>query len=1023
MSLIQTFLRGGTPSHSLEDWKKFSTQYSRWRWAVVFPRFWSLDIRKNALSSPVVHMLFGTNNSSSASEEDDLSSWHLLLIHANHHSVDTLKQGMHIVMNSYLKETPVGLLPHQIDVVAVVNGSTHEKINLFSKELWKASCSFIEGSLRETWATKTVKTIYCIEDGKLTMGNTKNFPAPELFASLAWNVVNWVREKKFFFEEMRDASLPDIPPTSSLMDVLFRINPLLYRGVFVSQNTHVSSINKRDLSLHPPNEVKNSSNSFEPLSNTNEKVSNELIQKTTANKEAALLALNKRVGECTTFSFSFPNASSSSSFSFSGKMYHALLWQKPIVEKVPLEHTDNLDPGPLSPQPLSAELHIYTDPGEPLYLQQCMRDVAYTLDFSFDDILHEEGELLVQLSPVEGVPFDVLDRFLESLEHKVTVLKCSTTAKTSEESTDQKTPSSNHSSDEGRQFSQPDVLSSAPFLKDSCSGFVFPRVIRRIPTGSTTKLNPMTRTRAEVKVLPPTEEEIEVAAVAILTVSQHVQLVSATAKESDEEKSQQKDTTLEQLRASFSSPSSFKVPPRYVLNSDSLPEIFFSPTFISLRSFASNTSFTPSSMSALSCEWCQRQREKLLQCSGCKMAFYCGKRHQAMDWKERQHKMECKWWKTAWEQMRDNLLPFTTQQLTTEPWRQDSLAFSYASTVFSFLQTVVKEWEQGSSDDTVASSKVLPEKNGKKFFTVYILLRDLTLPGCASSTTNENGVTTPFAERFLKALRQKYAREFSLWNRTSVDETSPTSTFTMTSKTSSLGTTKVTNTPLQVRCVLLCNNFSDSERNDVWSLQRESGEVLLRFPTGILGDIWREGEISQSDDSLAFSLASANSDSSMPLFLCRVTNSSLHDLLSINPSIDVKSKSIPDAMLSFGPCNGNGLSYLTSSVEVAANQLIGRVPTQWIESSYVGCLRTQRAVFQRITNSLVTQSRVKEYIRGHFETSEMLPVKANYSGVLCGLHFVKHEKRGERNPSGTEKSDIEVPIFPNAYAFNFPALL
>lgn len=1004
MSVPEIFLRGGIPCRSIEDWKKFSTPYTRWRWVVCFPRLWSLDIRKNEVSSPMLHLLFGSNASCNEEEEDGgISSWHLLLLHPNHHCVNALKDGLHTIMKPYMKEAPKGLFPQRMDVVAILKGNTHEKINLFTEDMWEGSCSHIQDCLCECAGRKVEVMISSIVDGQLKLGSGNGFRAAKEFASLAWSAMDW-GQRKHALVELRDASLPGVPPTTSLIELLFRVSPLLYRGMFSGRGGRDSGKPGKEPLLNGAADSDSLSESSSPaLMECKMSLSKGKMQKLRENKAAAARILKEKVGECTTFSFPFAVRGSAAS-----KLFHVLLWQKPVVKKIAVQDTEDLDPGPLSPQPFAAELHIYADRGEPLYLQQYIRDVASTLDFCFDDILHEAGEILVQLSPVEGVPFDILDEFIVSVEEKMNLPR----AQRSTEESVANTTNSMEVAAGTLSSASPHLFSSKPFLSDSCSGFVFPRVVRRAPTGNTAKLNPMTRTRTEVKCFPPTSDDVEIAMAALETLSQHIYAPVSEGIDQDEGK-QRKDNWPQHVAdgAFFS-----HTPRKYMIDSDRLPEVYFSPIPSSLCTSALDVVVAGNPGSSPSCEWCQRRLEKLLQCSGCKMVFYCSKRHQLMDWKERHHRLECKWWKRGWEWMRSDVGPFTAERVSTEPWRTDSLAVSYARSVFSFLQTVAKEWNQEASNEGMTGGEC-SGKEAKEYFLLYILLRDLSLTASSDGSSSESRL--PLAKEFLEALEENFAQRYSCSTGAIPNVRVPTNEGPTATMTPSLqGTAR--NSSSQIRCVLVCSTFSDSERNTVWTVQGEDGKALLRPPTGVLGDIWREGEATESELPTGHR-GVQEWDSSRPLFLCRVTNSSMHELLPSRSTI-ASTRRTPDAVISFGPCNGAGLSYLNSSVEVAANQLAGLVPTRWIESSYVGALRTQRAIYQRVMNSIQSSSRVQDFMRDTWNSNESFPVKTNYSGVLCGLHYKRKTDAASCSASEAEETTTPVPIFPNAYEFDIPAL-
>lgn len=1007
MSLPETFLRGGTPCRTVEDWKKFSSSYLRWRWVVCFPRLWSLDIRRNSLSSPVLHLLFGSNPQCTENVRDpEISSWHLLLFHPNHQCLNVLKSGLHTIMKPYIKETPLGLLPQQLDVMAIVKGTTHEKIGLLTEDLWKSSCARIQDCFQtNSGATNVSVTVFSVVKDPLEVESGNNVLSGETFEAVAWGAMSWV-QKKYTLEELVDASYPALSPSPSMIELLFHLNPLLYRGIFVSTVAHNDMTENDALLLNACNDTSTifGSSALPTSLGSEERLQNGKLEKLKESKKIAAQTLKKKVGECITFSFSVPIGSTSLS-----KTMYALLWQRPVVMKLENKDLTNLDPGPLSPQALSGELHIYTDRGEPLYLQQFIRDAASALDFCFEDILHEDGELFVQLSPIEGIPFDVVDDFLIAVEEKLEFCNTKIRAKDGVAPFSEKTPLVTDCPT-ASQLSP--LFSSEPFLSESCCGFVFPRVVRRLPTGNTAKLNPMTRSRSEVKLFPPTSDDVKIAMVALETLSQHICPVSQDAGIHEEIK-RENDGGSHHIHTSG---SHLQSPQKYTVDSNSLPEIFFPPSRCSLQTSFSGATVVGNVGSTPSCEWCHRRLEKLLQCSGCKMVFYCGKRHQAMDWKERRHRIECKWWKKGWEAMKSELSLVTLQQAISEPWRTTSFAVSCSTTSFSFLQATVQNWKQNINDGIKFGLSSV-QRRTKNYFLLYVLLRDLTLT--APSNSDVNVSASSFTKEFLNSLSQQYSQKCK-----SSTHINGSTNFSKSEETvcDALASTQdeISCLHLQIRCVLVCNHFSESERNEVWALQGENSEAVLRSPTGVLGDIWREGNVGASA-VLPSPIGTGHPSSSRPHVLCRVTNSSMSELLPSHAAIPHKGE-MPDAVISFGPCNGVGLSYLTSSVEVAADQLVGVVPTRWIESSYVGSLRTQRALSQRVTNSIITPLKIKQYIQDNSKNTEVFPVKTNYSGILCALHYNKGDNTSKSSASPAEQTSTAVPIFPNAYEFDFPVL-
>eukprot|EP00796_Vickermania_ingenoplastis_P008434 gene8434-5912_t len=796
MSVLETFLRGGRPCQCVEDWRKFSGCYARWRWLAYFPRQWAHDIRGNQLSAPAAHFLMG---------EAAGGEWHLLLVQASLDGVKMLETELLEMVQQFLQETPVGLLPSQLDVVAVVEGDTHTALHLFDPRRWRACWERLR--LRDA-APSTLEqhvSIGCVVNGSvLLLEGLSAACDPAEITESAKGCFSWA-QSNCRFEALHDASYPDPVPAAPLLDALLDLNPLLYRGMFTTAGAKSR------------------------------------FARLLENKEAAHQTLKRQVGECTTFSVHVggPDAPA----------YHVLLWQKPILGKVPVD-LENIDPGPLTPQPLSCQLHIYRDRGEPLYLQDYIRDVSSTLDFCFDDYLHEDGEVFVQLAPVEGVPFRTLDAFLPFVRR------------------------------------YPERFPEDPFLEGSCVGFVFPRVLRRTPTGKTTKLNPMTKTRAGVAQAPPTEEDVAVAVAALRTLSQHVRpCTDADA-------------------AAGPSMSSSPPPRRYCVSE--LDQV--QPVDGHRR-----------------CAWCERKREKLLRCGGCKVVFYCGRRHQALDWKEGAHRAECSWWKRAWEDGTRVVVPALSSRLEREGMvALRSLGVSYAVTLLHFVDIL-------RSAEGVSRGVLQP-------LYVHVLWHDLP-------------VMSEFFDTDARA----------------------------------------------VRVVIFAKSFSESQRNEVWAIEEE--KVALVEPTGVLGDAWRQRGGAARRDSV---------------FLFRLCNSMYH----LFPFDNSEVGGTPDGVLSFGPLSGLGQNYLTAAIEAIADRFAGVVPCRFVESSLVGCLRTEKALLGRVANSTKCDVKVKAAMEALTvqQTSDPFPVELNSPGL--SLSTAHEETQTRCVPDLSNAAEVELPIYTNSYAFN-----
>lgn len=396
------------------------------------------------------------------------------------------------------------------------------------------------------------------------------------------------------------------------------------------------------------------------------------IARAMAERDAGRAEWKAAIGECTTF-YIPPTSSLSSSSSEAvasspltttaavtapvaaaaaigsgtgaeGDYRYAFYLQRPHAEKKPID-MDNRDPGPCSPQPIAAELHLLPDPGDALHIAgQLLNDNNGAMDFTYEDYLQEEGEVLVQLAPLEGVGFDDIDRYLAILDDYATTTITNTTGggggggggdggvgtATGDDCTQQQRQ---------QQQSHRPVLCSG-----TCNGLVYPRVTVRRPTGRNERLNPMTKAHAQLAVTAPTQAAFALAVDALRLLSASVVDLPTFAASSfaksdvggggvvDDDDG---DVAVEKaVRRAF--PGAGEVPgkPGYTLRG--LPPI----------------DVTPLGPASRHCGWCVRRRERLLRCGGCKSVYYCCKAHQAIDWKEGSHKTDCglfKWGKAVEE--------------------------------------------------------------------------------------------------------------------------------------------------------------------------------------------------------------------------------------------------------------------------------------------------------------------------------------------------------------------------------------
>ncbi|KAG5469512.1 hypothetical protein LSCM1_02735 [Leishmania martiniquensis] len=970
MSLLETFLRGGTPCATLSELTEVLSSarppYAHWRCVAYYPRRWHHDAVDNRITAPVFFLLFGHQEGREGSDSDRANThkgenaavpeatWHLLyhtvlpegaipLETFTHHRKAALEAegrsdaqgagGEGALVSSggggvgalrvLLRAVPASLMPSgSLEWYSVADGIAYERMGLLTSSLfltklapavgevlskhWRpVTCSLPEAGTGEPprvvprspqsvghyvldGAAREVVDFICGDAGSSAalaarrrgsgedvsvigrVSSSSLLPSSaskmHFITVTVHEAVQWMCAQRGLAALVADASAPSITEAGwrSLYPLMTVLQPCMYTSFF-EEAGHVGQSKDAPLGAD-----------VESLTG---------LARLRAERDAGIAQWKKQIGDYTSFTVpeeystvtadvasAVPSAegagtaaslapsavtpvTAATATSAERSYQHVLLLQRPIVTKKSID-VNNRDAGPLSPQPVGAELHLMQDRGDVGYALEQLADRA-NMQFVYEDTMHDDGEVLVQLTPVEGVPFCDLEEYFSTAPATSAALHAGAAA----------------------QYS------------GSCCPAVLPRVVYRRPTGKAQKANPIAHAVAEVEVASPTPAMVKAAAAALVYVSSQLVEVGGPA------------TSLS--AASCTAGSSPE--PGYTLN---VPSVDFS------------------AVSRKKCGWCGRRREVLLRCGVCKAVSYCCKRHQALDWKEGTHKLECKLWRRARE----------LQERTVAPWMMQS----------------PKTWTVIAADGKLSS---FPKNQGWSCAaTLATFLSDIDEAARGArlkSPSTDNaaqyihvvGLDTECVSDFVRSLAEDcHVREV------------------LASLTSgAAGGVR------QYRVLACSDTFTDTQKNSVWAIRRtNTGSMWLTPATGVLGDAWH--------------CKGSNEAATQPtsvMVLIRLSGVKYHN---VERHLDVSREGCPRAVLSFGPASGEGCSYLTAALEVFAEHDVGVVPVRLVDSSYVGATRTRSAIAARVASSdrctAATKSRVAVLVNKAKE--------AEAAGVLGG---------------------------------------
>ncbi|SCU72985.1 MYND finger containing protein, putative [Trypanosoma equiperdum] len=454
MAVVEKFLRDGRACTEAEALGKvLNERYRRWFLLSVLPRQWCRDKRRNVLYAPVFQLLFGTSDNE---EELDIfidstesSQWRLLLYNMKNSCQEVLweTKGAELVADIF-RFVPASLHPASFDLRCVTVGDTHEKLGLFSDRAF----SLFKTRLEHVLAPLALQSFTVLRHHITEVISGRRLPG------MAGEVVAWAVQHE---PAAVDVSAPSQVGNDAVLRSFQQVHPLLYTASFREPDNSDSIVSAAGAMT---SDGTGADGSFPALE---------------VERRMAIENLKKRVGHVTSFTLPTISSSDTSSAVTGDGRWHVLLIQKPFVEKQEVSE-ENLDPGPLAPQPIGAELHLMQDGGEVLYLQDRLCDEK-SFDTVYDDMMHEDGEVFAQLTPLEGIAFDDIDRFLFFLsmqEQAVETFPCE------------------------------------PLCKGSCSSYSFPKVVYRTPTGSVVKDTPIASPHVEVLESSPRNEHDWAAAAA-----------------------------------------------------------------------------------------------------------------------------------------------------------------------------------------------------------------------------------------------------------------------------------------------------------------------------------------------------------------------------------------------------------------------------------------------------------------------------------------------------------------------------
>ncbi|KAH9593199.1 zinc finger protein [Trypanosoma melophagium] len=468
MAVVEGFVSHGEPCDSVNKLgSKLDRRYEQWSLLVLLQRQWSRNKRLNVLYAPVFHMLFASSapevyDCCDFTTKADELPWQLLFYDVKYSCREVFweSRGAELIKEIF-QSVPSGLRPLNFSVICVKVGNTHERLGLFSERAFSLYKERVESVLLplglQQISIQRRDVDFSSHAKELLTGSTGPLP---LFIESA---VSWVRNRS---PEAADVSAPSQEGNESILAILPHLNKLLFTTEFVE----LDDVKLEDTGI-------------------SEGRKESILSQLEIGRLEVIKDMKKRVGRVTSFSLNLPTPSGEAP-----KQWYVLLIQKLRVEKQEVS-LENLDPGPLRPQPIGAELHLMQDAGEVLYLQSRLRDEKF-FDTTYDDMLHENGEVFAQLTPLEGISFQDIDNYFSFLEK-----------------------------DELKEFVK--TVPIEPICEGSCSAHTFPRIVFRRPTGLIVKDTAISSPHVEVvETTVSTSDEWEAVRQAFVFLSDNITVLN-----------------------------------------------------------------------------------------------------------------------------------------------------------------------------------------------------------------------------------------------------------------------------------------------------------------------------------------------------------------------------------------------------------------------------------------------------------------------------------------------------------------
>ena len=609
--------------------------------------------------------------------------------------------------------------------------------------------------------------------------------------------------------------------------------------------------------------------------------------------------------------------------------------------------SEGIEIGPTQPQPIGIELHLHTDPGDAAYVCGVLsRPLNVQL---YEDLLHPDGEVYVQFGPVEGAAVTDAEAAVRAFHfhnHQ--------SQKADDDAAKNSPLRWGFTSTIPTTTIQQDAGSNASILRPVGDGSNFsvpvPRVVFNAPTGKTERRTPLEAPKTTLLSTSPDAAMLKAAAAAIRYFTSEVMVVDADKQQQQQQQPEKKKLPADCYAIDWSK-AQLDLSPR---GDEAVP-----------ASDAGGAAASAPAPTLHTCNFCRRQRLKMMRCGGCKVASYCCKDHQVKDWKG-QHKGECKLLKVADDEFKASIAPAVAAK---------------AARVVNASVSASAGAEKGSSAMPLeAGGRGFDAADASNALTLLKLLRVCRLGAYGTSNSAEEargGVD----EAFFAALQQRRSARLAAASKEKglvaggVDAEGHGGQKVIVVHVLNLGDVRGFMAALagwwaqqkqleessgyQYRIILANSpSIATGDNNKVFSLanksalSEEAGDfTFAEVPaTGVLGDIWRVATSSSSSSEAADDGSNAASKSP---FLVRLCSERYHNCAEKLFNSALLS---PHCVLSVGPSTTEGQSFFNASTEVIADDVLGFVPFAAAEPHYLAASRTVSALGNRTKLSPVNKA-------------------------------------------------------------------